>query len=33
MFETDVTLVWIEISGLIASEGTASRKTRRMLLS
>jgi hypothetical protein len=33
MSEADVTLAWIEIYGLIASKGPASRKTRRMLIS
>jgi hypothetical protein len=33
MYEADVTLAWIEIYGLIASEGLASRTARGMLLS
>jgi hypothetical protein len=33
MSETDVTLAWRELYGLIASKGAASRKARRMLLS
>jgi hypothetical protein len=31
MSEADVTLVWREIYGLIASEGIASRKARSVL--
>jgi hypothetical protein len=31
MSETDLKLTWLEIYGIIASKGTASRKARKML--